>query len=105
MAFALNTRPLMKSTIMQHIHSLREQLIHTGVCEGLNHEKTIQLSQKLDEYIFLYQSISNKTQIVFLDKYPHINFSSLSKTYSYYVKQGSCNSCFFYKLFNYNDGI
>ncbi len=56
MAFALNNRPLMKSTIMQHIHSLREQLIHTGVCEGLNHEKTIQLSQKLDEYIFLYQS-------------------------------------------------
>ena len=56
MAFALNNRPLMVSTLMQHIHSLREQLIDTGVCEGLNHEKTIQLSQKLDEYIFLYQS-------------------------------------------------
>jgi Spo0E like sporulation regulatory protein len=56
MTFALNHRPLMVSTLMQHIHSLREQLIDTGVCEGLNHEKTIQLSQKLDEYIFLYQS-------------------------------------------------
>ena len=55
MAFALNIRPLMVSTLMQHIHSLREQLINTGVCEGLNHEKTIQLSQKLDEYILLYQ--------------------------------------------------
>lgn len=56
MVFALNNRPLMKSTLMQHIHSLREQLINTGVYEGLDHEKTIQLSQKLDEYIFLYQS-------------------------------------------------
>ena len=60
MAFALNNRPLMKSTLMQHIHSLREQLIDAGVYEGLNHEKTIQLSQKLDEYIFLYQSYAKQ---------------------------------------------
>jgi hypothetical protein len=56
MAFALNNRPLMESTLMQHIHTIREQLIDTGVCEGLDHEKTIQLSQKLDKYILLYQS-------------------------------------------------
>jgi hypothetical protein len=56
MAITMNNHPLMKSTLMQHIQSLREQLVHTGVCEGLDHEKTIQLSQKLDEFIFLYQS-------------------------------------------------
>lgn len=68
MAFALNNRPLMESTLMQQIHTIREQLIDTGVCEGLDHEKTIQLSQKLDKYILLYQSYISRTQIVYLDK-------------------------------------
>lgn len=55
MDFALTNRPL-KIILLHHIKSLREQMIHTGINEGLDHEKTLQLSKSLDEFIFLYQS-------------------------------------------------
>jgi uncharacterized protein YutE (UPF0331/DUF86 family) len=56
MAFAMNDRPLVKSTLLKNIQTLRDQLVHSGVYEGLDNEKTIHLSQKLDKYIYLYQS-------------------------------------------------
>lgn len=39
------------------IKSLREEMIKAGVQEGLNHEKTILISQKLDFYIAEYQAL------------------------------------------------
>lgn len=56
MNLKVNDRPLMETILLQKIKSLREQLVQTGMLNGLNHEKTINISQKLDEYIFLYQS-------------------------------------------------
>jgi hypothetical protein len=55
MKFTLTDRPL-KIILLHHIHSLREQLINAGMNEGFSHEKTLQLSQKLDEFIYLYQT-------------------------------------------------
>jgi hypothetical protein len=60
MGFVNTDRPMMKTTLLQHIQLLRDQLVHTGIQEGLSHEKTILLSQKLDEYIFLYQSFDKQ---------------------------------------------
>lgn len=60
MGFVNTDRPILKTTLLQHIQSLRDQLVHTGIQEGLSHEKTIHLSQKLDEYIFLYQSFEKQ---------------------------------------------
>lgn len=60
MGFANTDRPMMKTILLQHIQSLRDQLIHVGIHEGLSHEKTIHLSQKLDKYIFLYQSFEKQ---------------------------------------------
>jgi Spo0E like sporulation regulatory protein len=60
MGFPNTDRPIMKTTLLQHIQSLRDQLVHTGMHEGLSHEKTIHLSQKLDKYIFLYQSFEKQ---------------------------------------------
>lgn len=60
MKFALTDQPL-KIILLHHIHSLREQLIHAGMNEGLNHEKTLQLSQKLDEFIYLYQTYEKQS--------------------------------------------
>jgi hypothetical protein len=60
MGFPNTDRPIMKTTLLQHIQSLRNQLVHTGIHEGLSHEKTIHLSQKLDKYIFLYQSFEKQ---------------------------------------------
>ncbi|WP_191090608.1 aspartyl-phosphate phosphatase Spo0E family protein [Niallia endozanthoxylica] len=55
------TNPLFKQKLLQHIQLLREQLVLTGIKEGLDHEKTIHLSQKLDEYIYLYQSYDKQS--------------------------------------------
>ncbi len=60
MKLSLTDRPL-KIILLHHIHSLREQLIGAGMKEGLNHEKTLHLSQKLDEFIYLYQSYENQS--------------------------------------------
>ncbi|WP_338469286.1 aspartyl-phosphate phosphatase Spo0E family protein [Niallia sp. XMNu-256] len=60
MKFPLTDRPL-KIILMHHIQSLREQLINTGMNEGINHEKTLQLSQQLDEFIYLYQSYEKQS--------------------------------------------
>ena len=58
----LNDRLMKKATLLNHINSLREQMIHTGLRDGLNNEKTISLSQQLDEYIYLYQSFEKSIQ-------------------------------------------
>ena len=55
MNLVLSNHPL-KIILLHHIKSLREQMIMAGLQEGLDHESTLQLSQKLDEYIYLYQS-------------------------------------------------
>ncbi len=62
MDIAVTNHPLLKTKLLQHIQLLREQLIITGIQEGLNNEKTIQLSQKLDEYIYLYQSFDKENE-------------------------------------------
>ncbi|WP_256233865.1 aspartyl-phosphate phosphatase Spo0E family protein [Bacillus sp. EB600] len=41
------------------IESLREEMIRIGIKEGLNSEKTIEISQKLDRYISKYQFLRN----------------------------------------------
>lgn len=57
MDIAINEQPTIIETILLNkIQALREQLIRSGINQGLDHESTILLSQKLDKYIFLYQS-------------------------------------------------
>jgi hypothetical protein len=56
MKLKVNDRPFVETILLQKIKLLREQLVQTGMHNGLDHEKTIHISQKLDEYIFLYQS-------------------------------------------------
>jgi hypothetical protein len=46
---------LIKTALLNYIRLLRERLIEEGLKEGLSSEKTILLSQELDEYIYLYQ--------------------------------------------------
>lgn len=46
-----------KSDLMRTIESLREEMIRTGIKEGMSSNNTITISQKLDEYIAKYQSI------------------------------------------------
>lgn len=45
--------------LLKTINSLKKEMIHIGLKEGLTSEKTVALSQKLDEYIVKYQVISN----------------------------------------------
>lgn len=46
---------LIMTALLNYIHLLRERLVEEGLKEGLSSEKTILLSQELDEYIYLYQ--------------------------------------------------
>ncbi|WP_462409474.1 Spo0E family sporulation regulatory protein-aspartic acid phosphatase [Neobacillus sp. Marseille-QA0830] len=39
------------------IEMLRQELICTGMTEGLTNKRTIEISQKLDQYILKYQSL------------------------------------------------
>lgn len=43
------------------IESLRKELINSGMQEGLTHEKTLELSQKLDTFIARYQASKNES--------------------------------------------
>ena len=54
--FSLSDRELLKTALLTHIKSLRDILIYEGTYEGLGNESTINLSQELDQYIYLYQS-------------------------------------------------
>ena len=54
--FSLNDCLLLKAALLTHIKLLRDILINEGICEGLGNENTINLSQELDQYIYLYQS-------------------------------------------------
>lgn len=49
-----------KSNLLIVIKALRNEMIHTGMKEGLTSEKTLAISQKLDTYISRYQSIQSK---------------------------------------------
>lgn len=54
--------PLYKGTIhelLRTINSLKQEMIQAGIQEGLTSNKTVELSQKLDKYIALYQVVSN----------------------------------------------
>jgi hypothetical protein len=46
-----------KSYLLKIINSMREELIQIGVNEGIGSEHTLEISQKLDEYIAKYQAI------------------------------------------------
>ena len=54
--FSLSDRLLLKAALLTHIKLLRDTLINEGTCEGLGNEHTINLSQELDQYIYLYQT-------------------------------------------------
>jgi hypothetical protein len=56
----LNELKLLKAALLSHIKQLRENMIQCGMKEGLSNEKTINLSQELDQYIYLYQCIKNR---------------------------------------------
>jgi len=49
-----------KNDLLNIIATVREEMIRTGMKEGLTSTKTITLSQRLDEYIAKYQAISIK---------------------------------------------
>lgn len=44
-----------KSDLTKIISSLRQEMIQTGLKEGLTSKNTVEISQKLDKYIALYQ--------------------------------------------------
>ncbi len=46
-----------KNDLLNIIANVREEMIRTGMKEGLTSTKTITLSQRLDEYIAKYQAI------------------------------------------------
>jgi hypothetical protein len=55
----LSLKTVEKSNYIQIIELLRQEMIETGLKEGLTSKKTIQLSQKLDRYITKYQVFMN----------------------------------------------
>ncbi|WP_071392971.1 aspartyl-phosphate phosphatase Spo0E family protein [Bacillus tuaregi] len=46
-----------KNDLLKTITTVREEMIRTGMKEGLTSLNTITLSQRLDEYIARYQAI------------------------------------------------
>ncbi|KAA9029951.1 aspartyl-phosphate phosphatase Spo0E family protein [Niallia endozanthoxylica] len=46
-----------KNDLLNIIATVREEMIRTGMKEGLTSTNTITLSQRLDEYIAKYQAI------------------------------------------------
>ena len=52
---SIEDKLLIMQSLYSYIQTLRERLIEEGLREGLSSEKTILLSQELDEYIYLYQ--------------------------------------------------
>lgn len=46
------------SELQNKIESLKNRMIDSGLTHGLNHGKTIQISQELDELIFEYQHLT-----------------------------------------------
>lgn len=53
-------RLLMMKALLNYIQELRSRLIEEGLKEGLSSEKTLLLSQELDEYIYLYQVLKKQ---------------------------------------------
>ncbi len=53
---------LIMTALLNYIQLLRERLVEEGLKEGLSSEKTILLSQELDEYIYLYQVFKQQRQ-------------------------------------------
>ncbi|WP_053362396.1 aspartyl-phosphate phosphatase Spo0E family protein [Bacillus sp. FJAT-27251] len=63
----LSSNSVEKSNLVQSIQLLRQEMIETGLKEGLTSKKTIELSQKLDSFIARYQILltkSNKTSLI-----------------------------------------
>ena len=55
----LSSKIVEKSNLIQIIQLLRQEMIETGLKEGLTSKRTIELSQKLDGYITRYQVYMN----------------------------------------------
>lgn len=53
---------LLKKALLSKINILGETMIEVGMKEGLTNEKTIHLSQELDQYILLYQKLRSYSQ-------------------------------------------
>lgn len=47
------------SKLEKLIETLRDEMIRIGIQEGLNSERTIEISQKLDHYISKYLFLKN----------------------------------------------
>ncbi|MBB6446232.1 aspartyl-phosphate phosphatase Spo0E family protein [Bacillus benzoevorans] len=58
---SLNEILLLKQTLLIQIKLLGETMMDFGMKEGLTHEKTINLSQELDQYIYLYQKLKKRS--------------------------------------------
>lgn len=54
-------RPYNEENLISKIESLRKQMIRTGIEEGLSSQKTIELSQLLDQYVLQYQELYIKS--------------------------------------------
>jgi hypothetical protein len=48
------------------IEILREEMISTALLEGLTSEQTISISQKLDDYISIYNSLENNNDFTYV---------------------------------------
>lgn len=46
-----------KAELLKFIESLRKEMICVGIQEGLSSKKTIKISQKLDRYLSIYQTL------------------------------------------------
>lgn len=55
-------RMIKEECLLVIIDMLRNQMIHTGLEEGLSSKKTIELSEKLDHYLMQYQRILVKSE-------------------------------------------
>lgn len=45
------------SLLLKKIECLKNQMISSGLKEGLESQRTLMLSRQLDQYIFLYQNL------------------------------------------------
>ena len=59
---SLNEILLLKQLLLIKIKLLGDTMIDFGMRKGLTHDKTIKLSQELDQYIVLYQKLKMRSR-------------------------------------------
>lgn len=51
-----------QKSLVDKIEHLRNEMIKSGITEGLSSKKTIELSQLLDQYVLKYQQLIHHTK-------------------------------------------